>query len=69
MKLQRDVVPHADDQDLYGGEKGKLDDVFEVTCDDPAFGPDIKAWCQETGHTLTKMTISSGDVIAIVAQK
>ncbi len=47
-------------------KKGASGDVFELTCDDPAFEPDIKAWCNETGNVLTKITKSGKDIIATV---
>jgi CoA-disulfide reductase len=30
-------------------------EVLEVTASDPAFGTDIKAWCERTGHQLIKV--------------
>lgn len=50
-------------------KKAASGDVFEVTCDDPGFEPDIKAWCSETGHTLKDLTKSGKDIIATIVKK
>jgi TusA-related sulfurtransferase len=50
-------------------KKGISGEVFEITCDDPAFEPDIKAWCHETGNTLTNVNKSGKDIIATVTKK
>jgi TusA-related sulfurtransferase len=50
-------------------KKGSAGDVFELTCDDPAFEPDIKAWCSETGNVLTNITKSGMDIVATVTKK
>ena len=49
--------------------KGATGDVFEVICDDPAFGPDIKSWCEDTGNILTSLTNADKDIIAIITKK
>jgi tRNA 2-thiouridine synthesizing protein A len=49
--------------------KGAPGDVFEVVCDDPAFEPDIKAWCEGTGNVLTSVTKSGKDIIATITKK
>lgn len=49
--------------------KGATGDVFEVVCDDPAFEPDIKAWCDETGNVLTNISKSGKDIIATITKK
>jgi TusA-related sulfurtransferase len=50
-------------------KKASPGDVFELTCDDPAFEPDIKAWCNETGNALTNITKSGKDIIATITKK
>lgn len=50
-------------------KKGASGDIFEITCDDPAFEPDIKAWCQETGNMLNGVAKSGNDIIATVSKK
>jgi len=50
-------------------KKGAAGDVFEIVCDDAGFEPDIKAWCNETGNTLTNITKSGKDIIATVTKK
>ncbi len=50
-------------------KQGVTGDVFEVICDDQGFGPDIKSWCEDTGNTLTSITKSGKDIIAIITKK
>ena len=50
-------------------KKALSGDVFEVVCDDPGFEPDIKAWCNETGHVLKGITKSGADIIATISKK
>jgi len=50
-------------------KKGAAGDVFELICDDPAFEPDIKAWCNETGNVLTSIARSGKDIIVTVTKK
>ncbi|HEX9020840.1 MAG TPA: sulfurtransferase TusA family protein [Nitrospirota bacterium] len=50
-------------------KKAASGDVFELTCDDPAFEPDIKAWCNETGNVLNKISKSGKDIIATITKK
>lgn len=50
-------------------KKSSAGDVFEIVCDDAGFEPDIKAWCNETGNTLTNITKSGKDIIATVTKK
>jgi tRNA 2-thiouridine synthesizing protein A len=49
--------------------KGAPGDVFEVVCDDPAFEPDITAWCNETGNVLDGITKSGKDITATITKK
>lgn len=49
--------------------KGAPGDVFEVVCDDPAFEPDITAWCNETGNVLNSITKSGKDITAMITKK
>ena len=37
-------------------KKAASGDVFEIVCDDAGFEPDVKAWCKETGNTLTSVS-------------
>ena len=50
-------------------KKSESGDVFEVVSDDPAFEPDIKAWCDETGNVLNGLTKSGKDIIATITKK
>ena len=50
-------------------KKGAPGDVFEVVCDDAAFEPDIKAWCDETGNILNSITKSGKDTVATITKK
>ncbi len=49
--------------------KGAAGDAFEVVCDDPAFEPDIKSWCEKTGNELTSFSKSGKDIIATITKK
>jgi tRNA 2-thiouridine synthesizing protein A len=49
--------------------KGAPGDEFEVISDDPAFEPDIKAWCEDTGNTLNGITKSGKDIVASITKK
>ncbi len=49
--------------------KGSPGSVFEVVSDDPAFEPDVTAWCNETGNELTSITKSGKDIVATVTKK
>jgi TusA-related sulfurtransferase len=49
--------------------KGATGDVFEITCDDPVFETDIKAWCEDTGNTLDNIAKSGKDIIATITKK
>lgn len=50
-------------------KKGVAGDEFEIVSDDPAFEPDIKAWCNETGHVLCSVTKSGSYIIAVITKK
>ncbi len=49
--------------------KGATGDVFEVVCDDAAFEPDVKSWCEKTGNELTGFSKSGKDIIATITKK
>jgi tRNA 2-thiouridine synthesizing protein A len=49
--------------------KGATGDSFEVVCDDPAFEPDIKSWCEKTGIELTSFSKTGKDIIATITKK
>jgi TusA-related sulfurtransferase len=49
--------------------KGAPGDVFEVVCDDPAFEPDIKSWCEGTGNILTNITKVGKDITVTITKK
>jgi TusA-related sulfurtransferase len=50
-------------------KKGASGDVFEIVSDDAGFEPDVKAWCKETGNTLTSISKSGSDIIAVITKK
>ena len=50
-------------------KKGTPGDIFEITSDDPAFEPDIKAWCNETGNALSNVAKADKDIIATITKK
>ena len=41
-----------------------VDDVLEVIADDPAFRPDIEAWCRRTAHSLLELRSDGPRLIA-----
>lgn len=43
-----------------------IDDVLEVHADDPAFKPDIEAWCRRTGNVLLDLRAEGNRLIARV---
>ena len=49
--------------------KGATGDVFEVVCDDAAFEPDVKSWCEKTGNELTSFSKSGKNIIATITKK
>lgn len=49
-------------------KKAASGDVFDVSCDDPGFEPDIKAWAQETGNILEGIA-KDGKVITATIKK
>ena len=50
-------------------KKAVAGDVFEVVCDDAAFEPDVKSWCEKTGNALTGFSKSGKDIIATITKK
>ncbi|WHH57455.1 CoA-disulfide reductase [Petroclostridium sp. X23] len=43
--------------------------VLEVSATDPAFGTDIKTWCERTGHQLIKVTKEDKNIKAYIKKK
>lgn len=39
---------------------------LKVIADDPAFGPDVKAWCRRTGHELVGLDVADGVTEAVI---
>ncbi len=44
----------------------EADGVLEVHADDPAFRPDIEAWCRRTGNALLELRAEGHRFIAMV---
>jgi tRNA 2-thiouridine synthesizing protein A len=42
------------------------EEVLEIEADDPAFKPDIEAWCRRTGNPLLEIRIEGTRTIARV---
>jgi TusA-related sulfurtransferase len=40
--------------------------LLEVFADDPAFKPDIQAWCRRTGHELRELRREDDRFIALI---
>ena len=49
--------------------KGGSGDVFEATCDDPAFEQDIRSWCHQTGNVLSEVRKAGSDIIAVITKR
>lgn len=49
-------------------EKIKEGEAIEITSTDPAFAPDIAAWCKSTSNTLIEVAPESGHIKAIIAK-
>ncbi len=41
-------------------------DELQIQADDPAFKPDIEAWCRRTGNELVELTKEETKTIALV---
>ena len=39
---------------------------LEVVADDPAFAPDVRAWCNKTGNKLVSLDTDGGDIKAVI---
>lgn len=39
---------------------------LEVLADDPAFAPDVRAWCNKTGNKLVSLHAGADDVRAVI---
>jgi len=42
---------------------------IEVTADDPAFPPDVEAWCRQTGATLLSLGQQGQHYVAVIQSK
>lgn len=43
--------------------------ILEVIADDPAFKPDIEAWCMQTGNVLQRLTRVGNTIIVNIQKK
>lgn len=50
-------------------KKAASGDVFEITCDDPGFEPDIRAWSSETSNILNCIDKQGKDIKATITKK
>ncbi|MCA9253902.1 MAG: sulfurtransferase TusA family protein [Gammaproteobacteria bacterium] len=44
-------------------------DECTVTSDDPAFKPDVEAWCNKTGHALLHCIDDGGKIVAMIRKQ
>ena len=44
-------------------------DELVATADDPAFCPDVEAWCRRTGHKLVDIDRSEGQCVVVIRKK
>jgi len=42
---------------------------IQVLADDPAFTPDVQAWCRKTGNTLVSTSEQGKDVTVVVRKE
>ena len=47
----------------------EVGEVLEVCADDPAFKPDIQAWCRRTGHELVDLRRETDRFVATIHKK
>ncbi len=61
MKCPRPLFEvHKSIRQIGAGEQ------IQVTADDPAFRPDIEAWCRRTGHVLVSMENEGQNIVAVI---
>ncbi len=41
-------------------------DTLDIISTDPAFKPDVEAWCNKTGNTLVSFTDNDGKFVASI---
>ncbi len=46
-----------------------VNDECTVTVDDPAFTPDVKAWCNKTGHTLLSCVVKADTIVVKIRKQ
>jgi len=50
-------------------KKAALGDKIRIQADDPAFEPDVRAWCRKTGNALTGLTAERGVTVAVIRKE
>ena len=43
-----------------------IDDILTFVADDPAFKPDVEAWCRKTGQKLINLEASDEKIVALI---
>ena len=46
--------------------KADAGDEISVRADDPAFEPDVHAWCRKTGNALVSLAQDAGDTVVVI---
>jgi TusA-related sulfurtransferase len=46
-----------------------IGDRIQVLADDPAFEPDVRAWCRKTGNALVGLTSERGVTTAVIRKE
>ena len=41
-------------------------EIMEITADDKAFEPDVKAWCKKTGNAIIEIKKEGGNTVAFI---
>ena len=44
-------------------------DRIQIRADDPAFEPDVRAWCRKTGNALVALTDEGGVTVATIRKE
>jgi len=47
----------------------EADEQCQVIADDPAFAPDVEAWCRKTGNTLVSCTSNAEKITATIRKE
>jgi len=46
-----------------------VDETCRIVADDPAFAPDVEAWCRKTGHALLQCEHEEEGIVAVIRKE